>query len=96
VKYRSAGSGKVEVAFRSSWADRNGTHERPVDKAEIDVICVYCPETDHCYYVRPALHGSSVTLRIAPSRNGQKAGVLIAASFRMIPSATALSTGVGG
>ena len=32
---------------------------------------LYCPETDECYYVRPAAHGASVTQRIAPSRNGQ-------------------------
>jgi len=90
VKYRSASSGKVEVAFRSSWADRNGTHERPLDKNQIDVICVYCPETDECYYVRPAIHAASVALRVAPSRNGQTAGVSVATAFRLMPSPRAL------
>jgi|SRR5581483_1757315 len=85
VKFRSARSGKVEVAFRSSWADRNGTHERPIDKSQIDVICMYCPETDECYYVRPAFHRSSVALRVTPSRNGQRTGILLAGAFRSMP-----------
>ena len=64
------------------WADRNGTHMTPTDKSAIDAVCIYCPETDDCYYVKPAEHGASVTLRITPSRNGQQLGVLDAAAFR--------------
>ena len=85
VKYRSARGGAVTVKFRSIWADRNGTHVRPTDKNAIDVVCIYCPETDECYYVRPSAHGESVTLRIAPSRNGQQARTLDAAAFRELP-----------
>ncbi len=87
VKYRSVRAGAVKVQFRSMWADRNGTHMAPMDKDAIDAVCVYCPETDECYYVRPDEHGTSVTLRIAPSRNGQHAGVLVAAAFRELPCA---------
>jgi hypothetical protein len=87
VKYRSARAGVVRVQFRSIWADRNGTHMTPMDKAAIDTVCIYCPETDECYYVRPDAHGASVTLRIAPSKNGQQAGVLDAAAFRELPGA---------
>lgn len=85
VKYRSARAGAVTVKFRSMWADRNGTHITPTDKGTIDTVCIYCPETDECYYVQPAAHGASVTLRIAPSKNGQQAGVLNAAAFREFP-----------
>ena len=51
------------------WA-RNGTHVTPpMDKSTIDAVCIYCPETDDCYYVKPAEHGASVTLRISrPAR----------------------------
>jgi hypothetical protein len=87
VKYRSARAGAVTVKFRSMWADRNGTHMTPTDKSAIDTVCIYCPETDECYYVRPVSHGASVTLRIAPSRNGQQAGVLDAAASRELPPA---------
>lgn len=85
VKYRSAKSGSIKVSFRSMWADRNGTHSTPTDKAAVDAVCIYCPETDQCYYVRPAAHGASVTLRVTPSRNGQQSGVLDAAAFRELP-----------
>src|ERR1700752_672897 len=87
VKYRSARAGAVTVKFRSTWADRDGTHMTPMDKSAIDMVCIYCPETDECYYVRPDAHGASVTLRIAPSRNRQQAGVLDAAAFRELPRA---------
>lgn len=85
VKYRSARAGAVTVKFRSTWADRNGTHVTPTDKNAIDVVCIYCPETDQCYYVRPAAHGTSVTIRISPCRNGQQTGVFHAAAFRELP-----------
>ena len=86
VKYRSAVTGKLSVAFRSVWADRDGTHMKPIDKSAIDVVCVYCPETDECYYLRPKDFSQSVTLRVTPSRNGQKTGVLLAADFRSLPA----------
>jgi len=82
VKFRSARSGAVSVNFRSVWADRHGTHTKRVDKTEIDYVCIYCPETDQCYYVRPADHRQSVTLRVSPSRNAQRSGVLEANQFR--------------
>ncbi len=85
VKYRSSRTGAVSVQFRSVWADRNGTHMKPADKAEIDVVCIYCPETDLCYYVRPSEHGHSVSLRVVPSKNRQRQGVLPASEFRGLP-----------
>ena len=42
-----------------------------MDKSEVDVVGVYCPDTDECYYVRPADHARSVTLRVAPSRTAR-------------------------
>lgn len=86
VKYRSAARlGAVSVQFRSVWADRNGTHMKPADKSEVDVTCIYCPETDQCYYVRPLDHGKSVSLRVTPSKNRQERGVLHASTFRRFP-----------
>lgn len=84
VKFRSAPNGSFTVHFRSVWNDRNGTHSRPTDKEAIDVVCVYCPETDRCYYLTPMEHGNSVTLRTTPTRNGQRSGVLLAEDFRSL------------
>ena len=50
VKYRSLlSSGAIEVAFNSSWADSNGTHARPIDKNDVDVLCISCSDTKACY-----------------------------------------------
>ena len=86
VKYRSARTGAISVRFRSVWADRNGTHMKSTDKSELDVLCIYCPETDACYYVRPSDYRQSVTLRVTASRNRQQLGVLAAEAFRGFPT----------
>jgi hypothetical protein len=85
VKYRAVRRGGVNVRFLSVWNDRHGTHSVRVDKSEIDALCIYCPDTDECYYVRPSAHRESVTLRVAPASNGQQVGVLVASSFREMP-----------
>lgn len=90
VKYRSARTGALTVNFRSVWADRQGTHMVPTDKSSIDLVCIYCPETDHCYYIRPTDHGRSVTLRIVEARNGQVEGVLAADLLRAVRREVAL------
>jgi len=54
----------------------------PIDKRAVDAICIYCPDTDQCYYIRPAEFRSSATLRITPSKNGQHVGILEAEAFR--------------
>ena len=94
VKYRSASStGVVDVAFVSTWSDRHGVHRRQVDKVEVDLFCVYCPDTGECYYIRPQDHASSVKLRISPSRNNQRVGVWFAEDFRGIPEYTPMGYG---
>ena len=86
VKYRSLDQfGKVEVKFSTCWADRNGTHTSPIDKSEVDIYCVYCPEVDECYYLRPDDFGSNVSLRVEAPKNGQQKGVNFAADFRRAP-----------
>ena len=85
VKYRSARRGAISVEFRSVWADRHGTHMKPSDKSEVDVVCIYCPDTDECYYLRPSDYRQSVSLRVTPARNGQVTGVLVATDFRRFP-----------
>ena len=82
VKYRTARAGAITAHFRSIWSDRHGTHVVPIDKSSTDLLCVYCPDSDECYYVHPEMHRQSVTLRITPSRNGQTRGVLPADLFR--------------
>ncbi len=85
VKYRAARAGAIRLNLRSTWTDRHGVHSTPIDKHAVDAICIYCPETDECYYIRPSDHGVSVNLRITPTRNGQQKRILEAAAFRDMP-----------
>jgi hypothetical protein len=45
------------------------------DKAAVDLVAIYCPDVDACFYVDPAEFGESVTLRIQQTRNGQGVGI---------------------
>lgn len=85
VKYRDASNGRLEVNFRSCWADKNGTHIVPVDKSLIDIYCIYCPQTDECYYLNPSDFGKSATLRVETPKNNQKKGINLASDYREVP-----------
>ncbi|TVS14008.1 MAG: hypothetical protein EA419_00435 [Wenzhouxiangella sp.] len=86
VKYRKLDrTGKLEVKFWTSWADRNGTHSVPVDKKEVDIYCVYCPDTDECYYLDPDVFGYSACLRVKATKNRQSRRVHFAKDFRRVP-----------
>ncbi len=84
VKYRSAKDGKMALSFRSVWSDQNGIHTRKMNKNEVDVVCLYCPEVDKCFYVDPKDFNESVFLRVAPSKNNQTAGVNFAEDFKFL------------
>ena len=86
VKYRALlPNGALNVRFSTCWADKYGTHTRAIDKDEVDVICVYCPDTGECYYLEPKQFRSNVSLRVRASKNGQAKGVNFASNFRRVP-----------
>ena len=86
VKYRAAVKGVIHVPMRTSWADRHGVHTLTIDRASIDLLCVYCPDTGVCYYLDPALiRGTNMYLRNEPTRNNVAKGVHWAKDFTGIP-----------
>lgn len=85
VRYRAAVRGRIDVRFRTSWADARGSHNLPLDKRSVDFICVYCPDTRRCYYVNPRMHARGVSLRISKARNNQEKRVLWADDFARVP-----------
>lgn len=93
VKYRSARHGVIKLNLRSTWADRHGVHSTALDKDAVDAICIYCPDTDECYYIRPTDHGAWVNLRIVPAKNGQQKRILEAAAYRGLPDERLPPTG---
>lgn len=90
VKYRTARRGAIVVQFRSSWADKNGSHVRLMDKGSVDVVALYCPDVDRCFYVDPSQHRGGVTLRLEPAANRQEVGILHAELFRRLPNLPSL------
>ncbi len=86
VKYRAARAGVIQLEFNSTWSDRHGVHKRPMDKASVDVVAVYCPDVDTCFYVDPSHFGGAVTLRLEPAKNCQQIGVSYAEEFRQLPA----------
>ena len=85
VKYRAAKNGVIDLRFSTCWADRHGVHTSPVNKEDVDLFCVYSPETRRCYYVDPRAHRLRATIRLAPPKNGQTRGVWLADSLLDIP-----------
>jgi hypothetical protein len=85
VKYRRAVNGLLGVALKSNWSDRRGVHVIPVDKASIDVLCIYSPDTNACYYVDPSRLACAVYLRISDTKNRQRKRVLWARDFVEFP-----------
>lgn len=81
VKYRALKNGSIYAPIRrASIGSRRRTLWR--DNTEVDVICLYCPQTDACYYTRPR---KNLTLRIVSSKNGQKRFIRQAEAFRTFP-----------
>src|SRR5688572_9669716 len=53
AKYRAAVRGSILLELKANWSDRNGLHKVHIDKDAIDLVCLYCPDSDRCYYFRP-------------------------------------------
>lgn len=85
VKYRSVKNGAVEVSFRTTWADKNGSHIKHYDLSEIDVIAIYCPDTDKCYYLNPRNFNKAIRLRVETPKNNQSINVKFANDYLEVP-----------
>ncbi len=52
VKYATLKkNGTIDVKFRTSWADKNGTHMKRYSENEFDYYAIYCPEKEVVLYV---------------------------------------------
>jgi hypothetical protein len=86
VKYRKLDRhGKMDIKFSTCWTDKSGTHTVPIDKSEVDIYCVYCPDTDECYYLDPSEFGSNATLRVSAPKNNQAKKITFAKDCRRVP-----------
>ena len=85
VKYRRAVNGSVQIRLENWWADRNGSHGALIDKSQVDVFCVYCPDTDKCYYFKPENVKTYFSIRIETPKNNQSKNINFADDFARVP-----------
>lgn len=86
VKYKELNQkGHLEIRFRSSYSTRKGTFNKKVDKEQIDVYCVYCPQTDECYYFDPKAFNKSISLRVDMPKNNQIQNIKFAKDYCKVP-----------
>ncbi|MBI4669556.1 MAG: hypothetical protein HY747_10325 [Elusimicrobia bacterium] len=75
VKYATLKkNGTVEVRFRRSWADRNGSHVKAYSKEEFDYYAIFCPQRNTVLYV-PNSDNCPKVIRFTKSANCQKRNV---------------------
>ena len=71
VKYTALKSnGTIEVKFRTSWADKNGTHIKKYSENDFDHYAIYCPDKDVVLYVSNTLDCPKA-IRFDKTRNNQ-------------------------
>lgn len=74
VKYRKISKRKtLEVIFKSYWSNKNGIQSKKQDLSKIDVCCVYCPDTDKCYYINLRnIKTYSISLKMKKGKNDSR------------------------
>ena len=75
VKYAALKkNGVIDVAFRTSWADKNGVHIKHYKKEDFDYYAIYCPEKEQVLYVPNCLNCPKA-IRFDKPTNNQSKGV---------------------
>lgn len=87
VKARSIRNGKLSIRFEHSYSDKKGVHSKRVNLTAIDVYCVYCFETDTCYYFKAHVGRGKTTinLRVNTPKNNQGKHIRWAKDYREVP-----------
>ena len=91
VKYTTARNGIVEIRSRSHSLTGGRVRRTKYYTAEtIEWLAAYEPTTRQCLYVPAAELGegrSTITLRLAPTRNNQRSGIRMAAGYLVMEPA---------
>ena len=65
-------NGTIDVKFRTSWADKAGTHVRHYNENDFDYYAIYCPEKEIVLYVPNALDCPKAIRFEKPANNQNK------------------------
>lgn len=87
VKYRDIDkSGGISVELRRMSVNRTNLKYTPYEDGEVDILAIYCPYTDLCYYINlKKWNSKSVTLRIEEATNNQRKGINFANDYMSFP-----------
>lgn len=69
VKYRTLEKGKLEAHFRRAVIIGSKASYRSMNDNECDLLCIYCPDTNKCYYAYKKDFGDTVILRVFGKSN---------------------------
>jgi len=83
VKYAALKNGVVEIKFRTSWADKHGSHTKHYNKDDFDFYAIYCPEKDKVLYVPNSLNSPKI-IRFEKTLNNQGKSVKWADDYQVI------------
>src|SRR5581483_4505956 len=83
VKWAPREADVVLIRAYSCRRTRDGLLRRPYTPEEIDAYAAYCPELEQCYFLPIAdfVGQKYVQLRLAPTRNNQKRGIVWARDY---------------
>lgn len=87
VRYTSINKfGTISVKLRTSWADKNGTHNRSREKNDYDILAVYCPGTEKVYFIDAANFNNTaaINLRVSEAKSGQRIGIRMADDYLIL------------
>jgi hypothetical protein len=87
VKARSLKRGSLSVRFEHSYSDSKGVHTKKADIESIDIYCVYCLETDRCYYfnAKEFKNNTTISLRVDAPKNSQGLKIHWAKNYQEVP-----------
>lgn len=82
-KWATRHSGVVSIRIRRCRRGRSGLIHRVYRPGEIDAVAAYCPAIDRTYLLplELSVDRANVSLRLEPTRNNQRSGVLWAQDF---------------
>lgn len=81
VKYRTITDGTIAVRPL-----RNTGNKKKKLNTEFDILAIYVPEVDRCYYLRKEqISGTGIKLRFEPAKNNQVKKILQAEDYCKFP-----------
>jgi len=74
-------NGTIDIKFRTSWSDKNGTHTKRYKEEDFDYYAIYCPEKKQVVYI-PNTSDCPKAVRFDKPANNQNKYVKWADTYR--------------